>query len=100
MAYRRRCAMAQAQVAQQAGKGKLAEAARQLGGDSLDFSISFISALVILLRQRGSTGNAAIHLAFLLSRQGKCRALACTSQAGGWPSSPASQPAWALAPYI
>ncbi len=55
MAYRQalRDGLPETQVAQQLelAKGKLAEAAKQLGGDSLSFSISFVSALLILLRE-------------------------------------------------
>lgn len=55
MAYRQalRDGLPEIQVAQQLelAKGKLAEAAKQLGGDSLSFSISFVSALLILLRE-------------------------------------------------
>ncbi len=96
MAYRQalRDGLPEAQVAQQLelAKGKLAEAAKQLGGDSLSFSISFVSALLILLREGveqswclpPSSPSCAIP-----GRKVPC--VACTS-AGGWPSSPASPP--------
>ncbi|MDO1945354.1 iron permease, partial [Escherichia coli] len=55
MSYRQalRDGLPETQVAQQLelATGKLAEAAKQLGGDSLSFSISFVSALLILLRE-------------------------------------------------
>ncbi|WP_371370133.1 FTR1 family protein [Pseudomonas sp. QL9] len=55
MAYRQtlRDGLPEAQVAQQLerAKGKLAEAAKALSGDSLSGTISFVSALLILLRE-------------------------------------------------
>ncbi|EIU1678922.1 cytochrome c/FTR1 family iron permease [Pseudomonas aeruginosa] len=55
MAYRQalRDGLPETQVAQQLelAKNNLAEAAKRLGGDSLSFSISFVSALLILLRE-------------------------------------------------
>lgn len=55
MAYRQalRDGLPEAEVAQQLelAKAKLADAAKALSGDSLSFSISFVSALLILLRE-------------------------------------------------
>ncbi len=96
MAYRQalRDGLPEIQVAQQLelAKGKLAEAAKQLGGDSLSFSISFVSALLILLREGVEAILVLAAILAFLRNTGQESAVRGVHVGWGWPSSPASPP--------
>lgn len=96
MAYRQalRDGLPETQVAQQLelAKGKLAEAAKQLGGDSLSFSISFVSALLILLREGVEAILVLAAILGFLRNTGQESAVRGVHVGWGWPSSPASPP--------